>query len=45
MNHFIIFLARAVCQHCGAPGTILADDHETVLCGSCWWRLYGEGRA
>ncbi len=35
-------LARVVCQHCGAPGTIYADDHETILCGRCWLLTHGE---
>ena len=41
MKQFIIFLARAVCTHCGAPGTIYADDHETILCGRCWLLAHG----
>jgi len=29
---------------CGQPGAVYADDQVTVLCGRCWWAIYGEER-
>jgi hypothetical protein len=27
---------------CGRPGAVYAEDGRAVLCGKCWWDIYGE---